>query len=41
MNDTNRQPIAKRAQEEAYLIGLAEAGVVKYDPAAKPQYVSL
>ena len=40
MNDARRQDIARRGADEGFLKGLAEIGVVKYDPAAKPQYVS-
>ena len=34
-----RTDIGRRGAEEAFLVQLAEAGLVAYDPAAKPQYV--
>ncbi len=37
----NRQDIARRGSDEEFLKGLAESGVIAYDPAAKPQTVSL
>lgn len=37
----NRQDIARRGTDEQYLMGLAESGVITYDPAAKPQMVGL
>ena len=35
----HRKDIAKRGSDEAFLVKLAEAGIVTYDPAAKPQIV--
>ena len=35
----HRKEIAKRGSEEAYLVKLAEAGIVSFDPASKPQVV--
>jgi hypothetical protein len=40
-NEPNRNDIAKRGTDETYLSELAELGIVVYDPAAKPQIVSL
>ena len=40
MKDPRRQDIARRGSDEAFIATLVEAGVVNYDPAAKPQYVS-
>lgn len=41
MKDPRRQDIARRAADEAFLASLAELNIVIYDPAAKPQYVTL
>ena len=40
MADPRRQDIARRGSDEAFIATLVEAGVVVYDPAAKPQYVT-
>lgn len=37
----NRADIARRGTDEAFLMGLAESGLIGYDPAGNPQYVSL
>jgi hypothetical protein len=37
----NRQDIARRGSDEAFLMAQVEAGVITYDPAAKPQVVGL
>lgn len=39
MKDEHRQEIAKRGTDESFLVSLSEAGVIKYDPASKPQTV--
>lgn len=41
IKEPNRQDIARRGQDEEFLKGLAESGVVVYDPAGKPQVVAL
>lgn len=41
MAEPNRQDIARRATDENFLKSLTEAGIVSYDPASKPQTVSL
>jgi hypothetical protein len=38
--DARRADIAKRGADEGFLKELADAGLVQYDPAAKPQYVT-
>lgn len=40
MKDPRRQDIARRGSDEAFIATLVEAGIVNYDPAAKPQYVA-
>jgi hypothetical protein len=39
MTLANRGEIVKRATDEAYLTMLSDAGVIKFDPASKPQVV--
>lgn len=41
MADARRQDIARRAADEGFIKSLADAGLVTYDPAAKPQVVAL
>lgn len=41
MKDGRRTEIAKRASDEGFLASLAETGLIAYDPAAKPQVVTL
>lgn len=41
MKDGRRTEIAKRASDETFLSSLAETGLIAYDPAAKPQVVTL
>jgi hypothetical protein len=40
MKDPRRQDIARRGADEAFIATLVETGLVVYDPAAKPQYVT-
>jgi hypothetical protein len=40
MKDPRRQDIARRGADEAFITTLTDAGLVVYDPAAKPQYVT-
>jgi biotin carboxyl carrier protein len=40
MKEPNRQDIARRGADEAYLATMVAQGFIKYDPAAKPQVVT-
>lgn len=41
IKDPNRQSIARRGSDEEFLKAQAEAGLIAYDPSAKPQMVKL